>query len=166
MKSLKESFHDRWRCPKKSSGNAKNYLVTGCSLKNETFTCRLYFCNNVCMHHLRNAKLIARFMLVWFALSIGVAIASPMVKQQGMELVCSGAGAMKVIFAGDDGKMPATGHTLDCLLCAGISAPPPMEILAFSATAPKGFVQPSAGSNFVFFVLAAPPPARGPPALS
>ena len=118
------------------------------------------------MQHVRNAKLIARFMLVWFVLSIGVAIASPMVKPQAMQLVCSGAGAMKVIVAGDDGKVPASSHTLDCPMCASIGAPPPIEFLAFQATAPKGFVPPSAGNDLVYFVLPAPPPARGPPALS
>jgi hypothetical protein len=115
------------------------------------------------MQTLRNAHLIARFVLVWFALSIGVAIASPMVKPQGMQLVCSGAGAMKVIVAGDDGKLPSTSHTLDCPLCASISAPPPMEILAFSAVAPVAFALPAPDAHSVFFVLAAPPPARGPP---
>jgi hypothetical protein len=118
------------------------------------------------MQHVRNVKLIARFMLVWFVLSIGVAIASPMVKPQAMQLVCSGAGAMKVVVAGDDGKVPVSSHTLDCPLCASIGAPPPIEFLAFQATAPNGFVPPSAGNDPVFFVLAAPPPARGPPALS
>ena len=118
------------------------------------------------MQLLFNVKLIARLVLVWFVLSIGVAIASPMVKPQGMQLVCSGAGAMKVIVAGDDGKLPASSHTLDCPLCASISAPPPIEVLAFSATAPKGFVPLSAGNESVFFVLVAPPPARGPPTLS
>ena len=118
------------------------------------------------MQHLRNAKLIARFVLVWFALSIGVAIASPMVKPQSMQLVCSGLGAMQVIVAGDDGMVPAASHTLDCPLCASISAPPPIEILAFSATAPLGFVLPAEGNEIVLFELATPPPARGPPTIS
>ena len=118
------------------------------------------------MQHFRNAKLIARFVLVWFVLSIGVAIASPMVKPQAMQLVCSGAGAMKVVVAGDDGKVPVSSHTLDCPLCASVGAPPPIEFLVFRATSPKGFVPLSAGNDFVTSVLAAPPPARGPPALS
>lgn len=118
------------------------------------------------MQSLRNATLIARFVLVWFALSIGVAIASPMVNPQGMQLVCSGAGAMKVIVAGADSKAPAISHSLDCPLCASISAPPPMEILAFGSAAPLSYAAPAAQTQTIFFVLAAPPPARGPPALS
>jgi len=130
------------------------------------FTERFPFCNNVDMQMLRNAKLITRFMLVWFVLSIGVAVASPIVKPQGMQLVCSGAGAMKVIVAGDDGKAPTSSHTLDCPLCAGISAPPLMGILAFSAPFHLGFVQSTSADDTVFFVLTAPPPARGPPTTS
>ncbi len=116
------------------------------------------------MQNLRNAKLIARFVLVWFALAIGVAIASPMVKPQAMQLVCSGAGAMKVVVSGDDGSQPATSHTLDCPLCASISAPPPVTSMGLGHVAPRTFDTPSAHSSPFLFVSAAPPPARGPPA--
>jgi hypothetical protein len=115
------------------------------------------------MQQLRNAKLIARFVLVWFALSIGVAIASPMVRPQAMQLICSGAGAMKVIAIGDDGKVPATSHTLNCPLCASISAPPPIDIVVFGVSAPQSFAPPILGVDAILFTLAAPPPARGPP---
>jgi hypothetical protein len=119
--------------------------------------------DNPAMQILRNAKLIARFVLVWFALSIGVAIASPIVKPQGMQLICSGAGAMKLIVVGDAGS-PGTGHSLDCPLCASIGAPPPMETVAFSALAPLALALPLRSAEAARFTLAAPPPARGPPA--
>lgn len=115
------------------------------------------------MQTLRHATLLARLVLLWFVVSLGVAIASPLVKPQAMQLVCSGSGAMKVIVAGADGKAPATSHTLDCPLCASISAPPPLEIRAFAAAAPLAFEVPLATSDAVFFLRAAPPPARGPP---
>lgn len=118
------------------------------------------------MQNLRNAKLIARFVLVWFALSIGVAIASPMVKPQGMQLVCSGAGAMKVIVAGENGTQPATSHTLDCPLCASISAPPPLAAMVLGGVVTRTFDVPRADTSPLLFISAAPPPARGPPALS
>ena len=118
------------------------------------------------MQVFRNAKRIARFMLVWFVLSIGVAIASPMVKPQGLQSVCSGATAMKLVLADDDGQAPSFTRTLDCPLCASIGAPPPLQILDFSAAPPSRFKLPATGSDTVFFALAAPPPARGPPANS
>jgi hypothetical protein len=118
------------------------------------------------MQALRNAKLIARFVLLWFALSIGVAIASPLVHPQGMQLICSGAGAMKVVVAGENGKAPISSHTLDCPLCASISAPPPIDRVVFGAAQPLGFVLPVVLADAPFLILAAPPPARAPPALS
>lgn len=118
------------------------------------------------MQPLRHAQRIARFMLVWFVLSIGVAIASPMVKPQGMQLVCSGAGVVKVLVAGDDGRATTTtSHTLDCPLCASISAPPPMDYEAMPATAARVAAPAVSDAPAVFFVLSAPPPARAPPAL-
>jgi hypothetical protein len=119
------------------------------------------------MQTLRNAHLIARFVLVWFALSIGVAIASPMVNPQSMQLVCSGTGSMKVISVDAAGKSsPTVHHTLDCPLCASISAPPPLEIVGFSAVAPRTYLIPEQVTGSFTPVLATPPPARGPPALS
>jgi hypothetical protein len=119
------------------------------------------------MQTLRNAHLIARFVLVWFALSIGVAIASPMVNPQGLQLVCSGSGSMKVISSDANGKItPASSHTLDCPLCASISAPPPLEIIGFSAVAPQRYSAPEQDTGSFTPVLATPPPARGPPSLA
>lgn len=121
------------------------------------------------MQTLRSAHLIARFVLVWFALSIGVAIASPMVNPQSLQLVCSGSGSgsMKVISIDAGGKATLTvSHTLDCPLCASISAPPPLEIVGFSAVAPLGYSVPVQDTGSFTAVLATPPPARGPPSLS
>ncbi len=93
-------------------------------------------CNNCNMTALRNAHHLARFVLVWFALSLGVAIASPLVKPQAMELICSGAGAMKLVIQTDDGGQEVTGLTLDCPLCAASSAPPPPAALLTAEPSP------------------------------
>src|SRR3569832_86029 len=78
------------------------------------------------MQALRRARFLARLVLAWFALSLGVAIASPIVKQGDIELVCSASGAMKLIVKGDAGTGKQSSHTLDCPLCASTSAPPPV----------------------------------------
>jgi len=119
------------------------------------------------MQTLRNAHLIARFVLVWFALSLGVAIASPMVKPQGMQLVCSGAGAMKVVVTGDDGQAgPATTHTLECPLCASLAAPPPLDSGVGTVAPIPRFNLPQPTAELPALLLAAPPPARAPPLAS
>jgi hypothetical protein len=119
------------------------------------------------MQTLRNAHLIARFVLVWFALSLGVAIATPMVNPQGLQLVCSGSGTMKVISSDANGKTtPVSSHTLECPLCASISAPPPLEIIGFSAAAPLAYALVAPDTGGFTPVMATPPPARGPPSLA
>ena len=52
------------------------------------------------MQTLRHSLILARFVLVWFALSVGVAIASPMVNPKGVDMVCSSAGVMKLVVQG------------------------------------------------------------------
>ena len=119
------------------------------------------------MKTLRNAHLIARFVLVWFALSIGVAMASPIVKPLAMELICSGAGVMKLLLKGDDADQQLASHTLDCPLCATSSAPPP-ALLRWGGqpVSALGHVRPRIESAHIASLTAAPLPARGPPAFS
>jgi hypothetical protein len=118
------------------------------------------------MQTLRNAHLIARFVLVWFALSIGVAIASPLVKPQAMELICSGMGVMKLQVQGSDGSQDLSPKTLDCPLCVTGCAPPPVASQAFEPVQPLAYVLQSIPSAIIAALTAAPPPARGPPAFS
>jgi len=78
------------------------------------------------MQPLRNARLITRLVLVWFSLTLGAAIASPLAAPKAMLLVCSGA-SVKMIVQGVDGEMTEMGHSsLDCPLCAVMNAPPPV----------------------------------------
>jgi hypothetical protein len=118
------------------------------------------------MHTLRRAHLAARFVLVWFALSIGVAIASPIVKPQAMELICSGSGAIKVLVKTGDASTEQSGHTLDCPLCANLSAPPPVARLTAEPAQPLAHVLQSIPAAHIAALTAAPLPARGPPAFS
>lgn len=118
------------------------------------------------MQTLRNAHFIARFVLVWFALSIGVAIASPIIKPQAMELICSGSGVMKVLLKTDDGTKEVASHTLDCPLCASLSAPPPVARLSAEPVQALAYVMQSIPAAHIAALTAAPPPARGPPFFS
>ena len=118
------------------------------------------------MQSLRQAHRIARFVLVWFALSMGVAIASPIVHPQGMQLVCSASGSLKAIAGNEDGTAasPQT-RTLDCPLCAALGAPPPPDLVFFTAAPPLAHTPPLGDAGLPLAqASAAPPPARGPPA--
>lgn len=116
------------------------------------------------MQPLRAARSLTRLVLVWFALALGVAIASPLVKPSGLQLVCTGTGMQLLVAGGGDDGEPPARHTLDCPLCAAVAPPPP--VVAVPPAQPLGHVlQPIPAARHA--ALVAPPlPARGPPALS
>ena len=70
-------------------------------------------------------KSFARLVLVWFALFIGVAVASPLVNPEGVQLVCSATGSVKWVQPNADGDDASSGkHGLQCPLCLPVAAPP------------------------------------------
>jgi hypothetical protein len=90
---------------------------------------------------LRNAHRLTRFVLVWFALFVGVAVASPLVKPAATQLVCTAMGSMKLVQADADDQGTVPLHTaLDCPACLPLIAPP-------LATAPE--VLPLGGLSHV-----------------
>ena len=117
------------------------------------------------MQNLRNAHNITRLVLVWFALFLGAAIASPIVSHNPTQLVCSASGVMTVVSTGGDSTGAANGHTLDCPLCTGIGAPPPLSLIVFDPVQPLGYALQSFASAHIASASAAPLPARGPPTL-
>jgi hypothetical protein len=122
--------------------------------------------DNPVMHSLRQARLLVRLIAVWFVLSIGAAIASPLVKPQAMELVCSGGGVVKLLIKSDDGSSAMASHTLDCPLCASLSAPPPAVRLGADPVSPLTHVMQAIPAARIASLTAAPLPARGPPSRS
>ena len=118
------------------------------------------------MHRLRQARHLARLVLAWFVLSLGVAVASPMVQPQGLEFICSG-GAMKVLVKTSEGVKQVSTHTLDCPLCAHIGSPPPLETgFAAEPVQPLAHALRPVGAARMAWLAAAPLPARGPPSFS
>ncbi|WPB57710.1 hypothetical protein [Xylophilus sp. GOD-11R] len=113
------------------------------------------------------ARLIARFVLAWFALYLGAAVASPLVHPtMSFELVCSGAGTAKLIKKSDlDGQVSSA--SMDCPLCAPGGAPPPsVPALAPVPPQPLAYVLRSIPAARIAAITAAPLPARGPPRVS
>lgn len=119
------------------------------------------------MPALRHARHLVRFVLAWFVLSLGVAIASPVVQPQAMQLVCSAAGAIKVIVQTDDGARELGASHLDCPMCMLTGAPPPAaQPVDLPKVLPLGHaVQPIPAAR-IAAATAAHLPARGPPSLS
>jgi hypothetical protein len=115
------------------------------------------------MQYLRNTSNIIRFVLVWFALSVGVAIASPMVQPNAMDMVCTSTGSMKLVVQGDADSSTSASPTLDCPLCASISAPPSALNTALSQPSPLSHALLPSVAAHIASLTAPPLPSRGPP---
>jgi hypothetical protein len=117
------------------------------------------------LHALRQSKQVARFVLAWFVLSMAVAVAAPVVQPNSSVLVCSASGAVKLVDAGSENGVTAAHHTLDCVLCLALNAPPALAadfaVLLSAPSAPKA--QPELSP--LVFRSDATLAARAPPAL-
>lgn len=111
--------------------------------------------------------MLARLILAWFVLTLGVAVASPMVYPQAMELVCSDGGTMKVVVIGEDGEAVQVGqHTLDCPMCLAAVLPPAFVSIPFPHLAPLLLAQHPFAAAHIAALVGAPLPPRGPPSFS
>ncbi len=117
------------------------------------------------MSPLRHLRRLCSFVLLCFVASLGIAVASPVVHPQAMELVCSAAGAVKVIVHTDDGAQEMGMGHLDCPLCMLGAAPPPAPVVSLPAVLPLGHALQPIPAARLAAATAAPLPARGPPSL-
>ena len=121
------------------------------------------------MQRLRNARLLVQFLLAWWVLAMGVAIAAPLVHAQPLEMVCSVGGSMKWVASAaadtpdsDSPQKPSNGP-MECPLCMSmvlLSSPTsltPATQLGFSYA-----LRPIPAAH-IAQRTAAPLPARGPP---
>ncbi len=109
---------------------------------------------------------LIRWVLLWFALSIGVAVASPVVHPQTLELVCSATGSVKAIVHTDDGMQELGAGHMDCPLCVLAGAPPATPAVTLPVLMPPAHAVRPTPSAHIAAATAAPMPARGPPSLS
>ena len=99
-------------------------------------------------------------------LTLGVALASPMVQPQTLEMICTSGGVMQMVVIDDDG-LAKTGphHTLDCPLCLVVTAPPLHQLAPdFAPPPPQGLALRPVVAARIAALVGAPLPARGPPA--
>ena len=84
-----------------------------------------------------------------------------------MQLVCSAAGAVKLLVNTSDGPAEAGHATLDCALCLLAGAPPASPPAALPPPEAAALGAPALGLRApVVARVGAPLPARGPPAVS
>ena len=116
------------------------------------------------LHTLRNTPWLARLALLWLALTLGVAVASPMVNPQDDLVICTSAGMMKVKLNADSSVSTEATGAAYCPLCvAGGGVPPGFAQIKVEPVQPLGRVLQSIAAAHIAVATAAPPPSRGPP---
>ncbi len=119
------------------------------------------------LQSLRNARRLTRFMLVWFALFIGVAAASPLVKPQAAQMICSTMGGVQWVLTDDGGDTPvASADGMDCPLCTHVSAPLASAMVGFVPVSSLAHAMRPLATAHIAWLTGTPLPPRGPPALS
>jgi len=115
------------------------------------------------LHTLRNTPWIAKLALLWFALTLGAAVASPLVNPQTEVLICSGMGGMAKVTLNDDGTVSDTSVALSCPLCMTGHLNAPVSFSAVPALVPRTYRLPNLAVTPVVAWTAVSPPSRGPP---
>ncbi len=114
-------------------------------------------------HSLRSSHWLARLVLLWFVLTLGAAVASPMVHPQGESTICSGMGMHKVVVNDDGTTTTSAVSGISCPLCLVGGAPPQTTLPLMAVQQALGHLVPSTPVAIVDTLTASPPPARGPP---
>ncbi len=115
------------------------------------------------MQSLRSSKFIAKLVLVWFALVLGSAIASTVIQPDHLQMVCATGGGMKLVdISSDDGELKASA-SMDCPLCASVTAPVPPLTAHFEKLSSLALALHPIAAAHIASVTAPPLPSRGPP---
>ena len=118
------------------------------------------------LQSLRNARHLTRLVLVWFVLFVGVAVASPLVHPEGVQMVCTSAGGVKVGQPdADSADALGGGHGLHCPLCLPVAAPP-LVAISLPGHAGLSFALLASEQALLASLTGLPWQARAPPVLS
>jgi len=117
------------------------------------------------MQSLRAATTLARLVLAWFVLTLGVAVASPIIQPHSVEMVCSAAGSMKLVVVDSNGEAVVSPHSsLDCPACLVVTPPTPAIAWDFEPVQPLSQALHPFTAAHIAALTGAPLPPRGPPA--
>lgn len=118
------------------------------------------------MQSIRNAHVLARFVLVWLALFMGASVASPLFNPQGEQMVCSAVGMKMVISDDASGDKTQPSSRMDCPLCAQFVMTPWPVATNFDASSALAQVLRPTPSAHIAWLTGSPLPPRGPPTFS
>lgn len=118
------------------------------------------------LQFLRNAHCLGRLVLVWLALFLGAAVASPLAHPEGVQVVCTEAGSVKLVQLDADGQeAEGSQHGLHCPWCLPVAAPPPVQSPAQVHVGLSHALTPTEQARLAS-LIGLPWQARAPPSLS
>jgi hypothetical protein len=115
------------------------------------------------LQSLRHSRTLARMVLVWFVLAMGVAVAAPALQPLVLGGICSAAASAEG--GQPDGNATSAHASLQCILCLGAGAPPVSVVAAFSAHPAPAAPLPTVAVVVALAPRNSPLAARAPPAL-
>ena len=107
---------------------------------------------------------LARLVLVWYLLFVGVSVLAATLQPKTMDVVCSAMGIMKVVVQGE-GEATPVNSSMECPLCAHASPALPPPTVAALAHVPdaRAYIVQALPEALLLARTAPPLPSRGPP---
>lgn len=118
--------------------------------------------DNPPVQYLPSHRLVARLVLAWYALFVGVSIASPLIEPATLQMVCSMG--MKMVLVDSEGAATDEAPGLDCPLCAPYAPTAPAWTVSFAPVDALAHALRPAAAAHLAWRTRSPLPARGPPA--
>ena len=108
---------------------------------------------------------LARLVLAWYVLFVGVSVLAATLQPKTMDVVCSSMGIMKVVVQGEGDE--AQVRSMDCPLCAHATPalpPPTVADLVYVPDA-RAYIAQRLPEAVLIASTSPPLPSRGPPEL-
>lgn len=107
---------------------------------------------------------LTKLVIVWFALSMLAAAASPIVNPKRIDFLCGEGGVMKPVVVDDNGAVtPVGSHSLDCANCLLAAPPPPLHMNPSQPAPQLRFSLSRYRAAHIPALSGAALPPRGPP---
>ena len=116
------------------------------------------------LHTLRHTPWLVRVALLWYALTVGVSAAAPMVHPLQEILICTSTGMVSLFVDADGTPSTVPSSRLHCAQCVPVALPVVVQLSLRHIPPHDDPPQPLALIVPVPAPRAAPPPCRAPPA--
>ena len=113
---------------------------------------------------LRRFHFVVRAVLMFYVLTLGVAMASAFINKGSDALICTSTGYKMISMKGDPDSGQGKTNTLDCPLCVASVLPPSLPDTSDWLTQHAlSYATQSIPAARLAAIVSAPLPARGPP---